>query len=144
MSSLSKRSLHEKNIARKHLEKCAQQEIDEYCNSSIIDDQIDREHHENEEFKMELGIYDDEEYEQQYADDYYWFEDECHLEEPIDVLDDVYDFPAYIDFEVGTYYKTIDDRTFLCCQLLNRDKVLINVHTGKEEYVPQYKLQKVG
>lgn len=146
MSSLSRRSLREKNIARRHLEQCVQKEIDDFISPNPIDQQIEREQRENLEYEMELGIYDDEDYEQQYADDYYWFEEQRQLREidydiddDYDDYDDVYSTMMYL--EVGSYYKDTDNRTFLCCQLINRDKVLINVHTGKEEYIPQHQLK---
>lgn len=153
MSSLSRRSLRQKNILRRCLEKAAQDEIDEFVQTNGRD-AIDRIAAEMAEFENEQ-IYDDlylfdqdygtDEYDLNY-DDYYddsYYDDIYHDDWS---LDDDRDFSiqysSFSHLQVGTYYKDANNRTFLCC-MIDYQKRLINVHTGLEAEVV-VELKKVG
>lgn len=142
--STSRRLLKEKNIARRCLEKAVEQEIDDFVqhrNRDCFDDLND----EMEGYDLDAF---DLMYEDDYAQDYYSYEDERLQRE----YDDNY-YNQYLDHEedmengyweresakiysaeyqkwiVGTHYKDHADRTYLCC-MINYVKVMINVHTG--------------
>lgn len=146
MSSLSRRSLRQKNVARRCLEKAVENEIDEFIQTNGRD-AIDREMAEVTEFEN-YQIYDELSELLDYDDEppyYEEWDDECDLYDDWSI-DDGRDFPiiysSFVQLQVGTYYKDGNNRTFLCC-MIDYQKRLINVHTGLEAKAV-IELKKIG
>lgn len=142
MSRESRRSLREKSIARRVLERAALEEIDEFVNT-VVEPRESYEHDPTDWDDLDdiFGcIPDEDDWYDAYEDAEDWDDDYDWHYSRDDDYEDVY---GPISGDVGSYYKDQENRTYLCCRV-HGVKVYVNVLTGHESTVNQYQLDKVG